>query len=70
MQVGAIDSQVPVSQLDNIGAVVKALESLAKQHNTTVADLVKGAQAAGSSGLPYQIRALNLETRLEKLSKE
>ena len=69
MQVNAIDSNVPVSQLNNIDAITKALESLAKQHNTTVADLVKGAQAAGSSGAPYQIRALNLQTRLEKLSQ-
>ena len=69
MQVNAVDS-TPVAQLNSVSKVSDALESLAKQHNTTIPELVKCAQAAGSAGAPYQIRALNLQARLDKLSAD
>lgn len=49
--------------------VRESLMKLAQQHNTTMHELVEGAKSAGMEGAPYQIRALNLQTRLERLEK-
>ena len=45
-----------------------SLEKLAKVHHTTVPELLESAKSAGCQALPYQVRALNLQARLDKLS--
>jgi hypothetical protein len=58
-----------VSRADVIDKVRESLTNIANKHNTTVDELVDGARSAGSLGAPYQIRALNLQTRLDRLER-
>jgi hypothetical protein len=67
MRVTAVTNGYVVDSSSSVEQVRDNLQKLADQHNTTVDALVSGAKAAGSAGLPYQIRALNLQTRIDKM---
>jgi hypothetical protein len=69
MRVDAVGpgAYVPASRMDNSDQVRDSLEALSKLHNTTVPELVKSAEAAGSSGPAYLVRVLVLNERLKRL---
>lgn len=70
MRIDSVSSGSSVGYVQTtVEDVRENLTKLAQQHNTTVAELVQGAQAAGTAGAPYQIRALNLQARIERMEK-
>jgi len=67
MKISPISNNIAAIREVAPSAIREQLVKLAEQHNVSVDELLKSAEAAGTSGAPYLIRAGNLKRRLERL---
>lgn len=58
-----------VVSVNTLEILKENLEKLAARHNTTVDELIESARNAGINALPYQVRALNIMRRIERLEE-
>lgn len=65
--IGTVSINISTADIDTVRA---NLDSLAKLHNVSVDELLQSAHSAGPAGLPYQVRALNLEARINRLQSQ